>query len=130
MKQYLDYETSDMDEKNLLRSNFQWPTWETITKYFSNDGNLASKKKPKIRKSRHGVIIEKYSGLQLIIDNHAMNNLVPKDVQSKGYHVYITTPGVVSSKWHYFVDPEFDGEHNFYMHGLHAIRVRKTCILF
>ena len=66
----------------------------------------------------------KKSGLQLIIDSQKMNNLFSKNMRSKGYHVYVTVPGVVSSKIPFYVDPEFDGEHNFYLHGIHVIGVR------
>ena len=65
----------------------------------------------------------KKSGLQLIIDSHKLQNLFSKKIRSKGYHVFITVPGVVTSKIPFYVDPEFDGEHNFYIHGIHSIGV-------
>ena len=65
----------------------------------------------------------KKSGLQLIIDNQKLNNLFPKHMRSKGYFVFITVPGVVTSKIPFYVDPEFDGEHNFYIHGIHVVGV-------
>ena len=120
MKQYLDQEVSNLNGKDAPGSYFRWPTWESITRYIANDVvNDQSKEKQGIRKARCGT----YTGLQLIIDNQAMNNLVPKDVRSNGYHIYITTPGVVSSPLSFFVHPEFDGEHNFYIHGIHSISV-------
>ena len=70
----------------------------------------------------------KNSGLQLIIDNQKLNNLFPKHIQSKGYFVFITVPGVVTSKIPFYVDPEFDGEHNFYIHGIHVVGV--SLVLF
>ena len=65
----------------------------------------------------------KKSGLQLIIDNHKLQNLFSKKMRSKCYNVFITVPGVVTSKIPFYVDPAFDGEHNFYIHGTHAIGV-------
>ena len=48
------------------------------------------------------------------------NNTIYK---SKGYRVFITLNGVVTSNLPYYVSPEFDGEHNFYLHGIHFIVV-------
>ena len=70
----------------------------------------------------------KNSGLQLIIDSQKMNNLFSKNMRSKGYHVFITVPGVVTSKIPFYVDPEFDGEHNFYLHGIHVIGVNMSIL--
>ena len=63
------------------------------------------------------------SGLRLIIDNHKMENLLQQGEQSDGYYVFITVPGVVSSTLPFPVDPRFEGEHNFYIHGIHVISV-------
>ena len=43
--------------------------------------------------------------------------------KSKGYRVFITLNGVVTSNLPYYVAPDFDGEHNFYLHGIHYIVV-------
>ena len=48
------------------------------------------------------------------------NNTVYK---STGYRVFITLNGVVTSNLPYYVAPDFDGEHNFYLHGIHYIVV-------
>ena len=68
----------------------------------------------------------KERGFQLILDSQRMlsapsNNTVYK---SKGYRVFITLNGVVTSNLPYYVAPDFDGEHNFYLHGIHYIVVR------
>ena len=43
--------------------------------------------------------------------------------RAKGYRVFITLNGVVTSKLPQYVAPDFDGEHNFYLHGIHYIVV-------
>ena len=68
----------------------------------------------------------KKSGLQLIIDSHKMLNLLPKDFRMQGYYVFITVPGVVTSKIPFYVNPDFDGEHNFYLHGIHNVGASET----
>ena len=65
----------------------------------------------------------KKSGLQLIIDSQKMNNLFSENIRSKGYYVFVTVPGVVTSKLPFYVNTEFDGEHNFYLHGIHFVTV-------
>ena len=62
----------------------------------------------------------KNSGFQLIIDSHKMTNLIQKH---KGYKIHITLPGVVSSEVPYIIDPGYEGEHNFIIHGIHKITV-------
>ena len=54
-----------------------------------------------------------------------MFSAMPKDMvtQAKGYYVFITLNGVVASKLPFFIKPDFDGEHNFYIHGIHDIVV-------
>ena len=64
----------------------------------------------------------KESGLQLIIDNHKINSLMPTKSQVKGYKAFVTLPGVVTSKIPFHVDPRYEGEHNFYLHGIHVIK--------
>ena len=123
MDHYLEQEINNVNGEGWLGDYFKWPSWDSIKKYVSNDDS-ASAAKPMIRKANIG----KYSGLQLIIDNKQMTNLIPRDVRSNGYHIYITTPGVVSSPLSFFVHPDFDGEHNFYIHGIHSIRVGKKSI--
>ena len=61
----------------------------------------------------------------MILDTQRMllapsNNTVYK---STGYRVFITLNGVVTSNIPYYVAPDFDGEHNFYLHGIHYIVV-------
>ena len=43
--------------------------------------------------------------------------------KANGYRVFITLNGVVTSYLPYYVAPDFDGEHNFYLHGVHYIVV-------
>ena len=63
----------------------------------------------------------KESGFQLVIDSHNTMKFRSDDMGGKGYLVFVTLPGVVSSKLPYFVDPSFQGEHDFYIHGIHTI---------
>ena len=51
------------------------------------------------------------------------NNIQPQN--SKGYRVLVTQNGAVSSKLPFFINPNFEGEHNFYLHGIHHIIVSK-----
>ena len=39
--------------------------------------------------------------------------------------VFVTIPGVVTSIVPFLADPTFKGEHNFFIHGIHVIKVRK-----
>ena len=129
---FLDSEVSKMEREHSSRSYLNRPSWESLYKNWESNSeyNISSIKKWNkykgnswIRKAQ--IQWGKYSGFQLIIDNHAMNNLVPRRVQGHGYTVHITTPGVVSSVLSFYVKPEHDGEHNFYMHGIHSITVSK-----
>ena len=65
-------------------------------------------------------------GLQVILDSQKMFSVMPEEVtkRAKGYQVFITLNGVVTSKLPFFVSPKFEGEHNFYLHGIHVIVVR------
>ena len=64
-------------------------------------------------------------GFQLILDNQKMlSGLHSNDTKiAKGYRVFITLNGVVTSKLPQYVAPDFNGEHNFYLHGIHYIVV-------
>ena len=68
----------------------------------------------------------KERGFKLILDNQKMLSAMPKEVgkRANGYRVFITLNGVVTSNLPYYVAPDFDGEHNFYLHGIHYIVVR------
>ena len=74
----------------------------------------------------------KERGFQLILDNQKMLSAMPKEVgkRANGYRVFITLNGVVTSNLPYYVAPDFDGEHNFYLHGIHYIVVRTQIMLF
>ena len=37
--------------------------------------------------------------------------------------MFVTIPGVVTAKVPFEVDPTYRGEHNFYIHGIHVIKV-------
>ena len=102
-------------KNDFFSSFFTFRTSET-TSYTENDQDS----NPQIKKVDG---CGKKSGLQLIIDNQKLNSLFPKHMRSKGYFVFITVPGVVTSKIPFYVDPEFDGEHNFYIHGIHVVGV-------
>ena len=52
-----------------------------------------------------------------------MLSALPQNTTAKGYRVFITLNGVVTSNLPYYVAPDFDGEHNFYLHGIHYIVV-------
>jgi hypothetical protein len=43
-----------------------------------------------------------------------------------GFKVFVTMPGVVTSKVPFHIDPAFYGEHNFFLHGIHVIHVRAS----
>ena len=62
-------------------------------------------------------------GLQLILDSQKMLSALPQNTTTVGYRVLITLNGVVTSNLAYHVAPDFDGEHNFYLHGIHYIVV-------
>ena len=68
----------------------------------------------------------KERGFQLILDSQRMLSAIFKNTtrKTKGYRVFITLNGVVTSNLPYFVSTDFDGEHNFYLHGIHYIVVR------
>ena len=67
----------------------------------------------------------KENGLQLVIDAHKLTSMHPKSTKErKGYRVFVTRPGTVSSKTVYHVDPKYRGEHNFYIHGIHVVKVK------
>eukprot|EP00094_Tigriopus_californicus_P011134 TCALIF_10745-PA protein Name:"Similar to ppk28 Pickpocket protein 28 (Drosophila melanogaster)" AED:0.17 eAED:0.17 QI:0/0/0/0.66/1/1/3/0/792 len=65
-------------------------------------------------------------GLQLVVDNHRLTSLLPPSKESRGFKVFITLPGVVSSKVPFIVDTSFYGEHSFYLHGIHHIRTSEA----
>ena len=67
----------------------------------------------------------KDSGFQLTLDTrgHFLNQEVPESTEL-GFQVFITLNGVVTSHVPYFVSAGFNGEHNFYLHGIHHIVVK------
>ena len=70
----------------------------------------------------------KRRGFQLVVDSQRINSLLPKAHMSKGFKVFVTLPGVVTSKVPFEADPTYRGEHNFYIHGIHVIKVDLTNI--
>ena len=52
-----------------------------------------------------------------------MTSILPKKYLAKGFKVFVTIPGVVTSKVSFLADPTFQGEHNFFIHGIHAVKV-------
>ena len=67
----------------------------------------------------------KKRGFQLVLDSQKMFSALSQNSTSKakGYRVFITLNGVVTSNIPYYAAPDFDGEHNFYLHGVHYIVV-------
>ena len=65
----------------------------------------------------------KKRGLQLVLDSQRMSSLIPKEHLTKGFRIFVTLPGVVTSKVPFWADPTFRGEHNFFIHGIHVIKV-------
>ena len=66
-------------------------------------------------------------GFQLVVDSQQMMTLLPKAHLALGFKVFVTLPGVVTSRVPFHVDPGFFGEHNFFLHGIHVIKVRALC---
>ena len=62
-------------------------------------------------------------GLQLVLDSQTMASILPKKYLAKGFKVFVTIPGVVTSKVSFLADPTFQGEHNFFIHGIHVVKV-------
>ena len=52
-----------------------------------------------------------------------MTSILPKKYLAKGFKVFVTIPGVVTSKVSFLADPTFQGEHNFFIHGIHVVKV-------
>ena len=73
----------------------------------------------------------KDSGFQLTLDTrrHFLNQDVSESTEL-GFQVFITLNGVVTSHVPYFVSAGFNGEHNFYLHGIHHIVVKINLHLF
>ena len=66
----------------------------------------------------------KGKGLQLVVDSQKLSNqhLSKWGTEfGEGFEVFITVPGVVTHKVTFTVDPSFNGEHHFYLHGIHFI---------
>ena len=55
-----------------------------------------------------------------------MTSILPKKYLAKGFKVFVTIPGVVTSKVSFLADPSFQGEHNFFIHGIHVVKVGYT----
>ena len=67
----------------------------------------------------------KSKGLKLVLDSQRLSSMLPKGTRSKGFKVFVTLPGVTTSKVPFLVNPSFKGEHNFFLHGIHVIKVLK-----
>ena len=67
----------------------------------------------------------KEKGLQLVLDSQRTFSSTTANISAKptGYRIFITLNGVVTSHVPYLVSPGFDGEYNFYLHGIHHIVV-------
>ena len=64
-------------------------------------------------------------GFRLVLDSREMLYSTSNDTRPtpKGYRVLVTMNGVVTSNLPYYVASDFDGEHDFYIHGIHNIVV-------
>ena len=56
----------------------------------------------------------KSKGLQIVVDSKKVY---------KGFKVFVTLPGVTTSKVPFLVSPNFQGEHHIILHGIHVIKV-------
>ena len=72
----------------------------------------------------------KNRGFQLVLDAQRIQSLLPKNHLTRGFKVFVTIPGVITSKVPFWADPTFRGEHNFYIHGIHVIKVHNLCASF
>ncbi len=65
----------------------------------------------------------------MIIDRHKMW-LQPllRDSPDKHFVVYVTVPGVVTHKVPFTVDASYDGEHHFFIHGIHFITASEAFV--
>ena len=70
----------------------------------------------------------KNRGFQLVLDAQRIQSLLPKSHLTRGFKVFVTIPGVITSKVPFWADPTFRGEHNFYIHGIHVIKVHNLCV--
>ena len=57
----------------------------------------------------------KNRGFQLVLDAQRIQSLLPKNHLTRGFKVFVTIPGVITSKVPFWADPTFRGEHNFYL---------------
>ena len=57
-----------------------------------------------------------------------MTSILPKKYLAKGFKVFVTIPGVVTSKVSFLADPTFQGEHNFFIHGIHVVKVGSSLL--
>ncbi|CAB4060065.1 unnamed protein product [Lepeophtheirus salmonis] len=61
-------------------------------------------------------------GLTLLVDSQMIKNRARKAVSDyEGFKVIVTVPGAIAAKVSFIVEPDFPGEHSFYLHGIHYI---------
>ena len=65
----------------------------------------------------------KNKGLQIVLDSHRLSSFMPEGKLSKGFKVFLTLPGVTTSKMPFLINPTFKGEHNLILHGIHDVKV-------
>ena len=65
----------------------------------------------------------KNKGFQIVLDSHRLSSLMPEGKFSKGFKVFLTLPGVTTSKMPFLINPAFKGEHNLILHGVHDVKV-------
>ena len=64
----------------------------------------------------------KNKGLQIVLDSHKLTSVTTEGSLGKGFKVFVTLPGVTTSKVSFLIDPTFKGEHNMIVHGLHDVK--------
>ena len=90
---------------------------------FSGKSNSTETKAPPPIQIRKVTGCGRNHGFQLVLDSQQIMTLLPREHLTRGFKVFVTMPGVVTSKVPFHIDPAFYGEHNFFLHGIHVIHV-------
>ena len=87
--------------------------------FFRNDKGEGNHINPILKVAGCG----KNKGLQIVLDSHRLSSFMPEGKLSKGFKVFLTLPGVTTSKMPFLINPTFKGEHNLILHGIHDVKV-------
>ena len=87
--------------------------------FFRNDKGEGNNINPILKVAGCG----KNKGLQIVLDSHRLSSFMPEGKLSKGFKVFLTLPGVTTSKMPFLINPTFKGEHNLILHGIHDVNV-------